>query len=199
MYKKLLIFVVMIFLLSGCSLFKKSKPTELDRKYLEKGWKYYHDRGGGYHIYYPPQWQLVKGGRDFIQVYNFDPQKIIPAQRFSGKMVKTEIYWQELHDYELDYYPEIKKVSPNTYILKKTRFTIDLNGLHAERWTGKDILFKSKKLFVYDPNAVQKTDVTTEIVTQNRLYMIVTFTSGDKTRVPLEDIIFLHDSFSFGK
>lgn len=194
-----IIFVFLIISLAGCTLFVQREPTEIDKKYQEMGWKAYRDKLTKYVVYYPPAWQMAKSGRDFIQIYNFDPQKIIPSQRFSKDMAKTEIYWQELNDQELEYYPEIKKVSPGNYVLRKTRFTIDLNSLHAERWTGKDILQRNKKIFVYDPNAVQTTDITTETITKNVLYTIVTYTSGDKNKVPSEDILLLHNSFFFAK
>jgi hypothetical protein len=73
---------------------------------------------------------------------------------------------------------------------------LTINGFQADRWTGQDILHRNRKVLIYDPHAIQSTDVTTEFVTKNRVYMIVTFTSGDKAKVPMKDIILLHDSFS---
>lgn len=195
--KVYILLILMLFFISGCSLIKKVPKTELDKKYTKLGWKQYYDRQGNYSIYYPSRWHFEKGGKDFVQIHNFNPNKVIPSERFSGVMIKTEIYWQALNDQDLEFHPEIIKNNNGQYQLGESRFTINLNGIHAERWSGMDVLAKLKKLEAYDPHSVQETDLTTEIVTRNILYMIVTYTSGDKNKVPIKDILLLHNSFSF--
>jgi hypothetical protein len=193
------IILILITIPTGCTYIKPvSRPAiKNDPIYAEKGWKIFIDKQKEYSVYYDKSWFLRKSGRDYIQLTNFDPEEMVLSQAFTGNMVKTEIYWQELTDGQLDYYPEVEKVSTGNYRLKRTRYHIKLNGLQAERWTGKDVLKKRGKgaAAYYDKNSLSETDLTTEIVTGNKIFIIASYTSGELSRVPQQDILMLHDSF----
>jgi hypothetical protein len=193
--KRIVVLLITVLFTFGCTVFIKQPPAEISKNYQEKDWKYFSDTAG-FGMYYPPTWHLMRGGKDYIQLYNFDPNAGEPSEMFSGSMVKTEIHWQKLTEQDLEYYPELQKVK-NDFMLKRTRFSLTLNGLQAERWWGRDVLKQTKKLSVYDPNAIRETDMTTEFVTRNTLFVIDTYTSGETDKVPTDDILLLHNSFSF--
>lgn len=193
--KKLMAISMCVFLLSGCSLFVHRQHTILDASYKEKGWKSYTD-AAGFVIYYPKEWKFVSGGKEYFQIYNFDQNDMDPTELFTGSMSKTEVHWQKLTDQDLEYYPEIRKVK-GEYVLSRSSFSVLINGIQAERWSGRDVLRQAKKIAVYDPNAIRETDLTTEFVTRNTLFVIDTYTSGELNSVPTDDILLLHNSFSF--
>jgi len=186
---------MLILFLTGCSLFNKKPHTILDTSYIEKGWKCYTDPSG-FSLYYPPAWKLIHGGNDYIQLYNFEPKDQDSSEMFSGEMLKTEIHWQKIADRDLEYFPELQKADGG-FRLKRSGFSLVVNGISAERWTGRDVLRQAKKIMVYDPNAIRETDLTTEFVTRDMLFVIDTYTSGEPVVVPTADILLLHNSFSF--
>jgi uncharacterized protein YceK len=88
MSKKLVIFLLLIIItISGCSVLKTKASKDVRKKYSELGWKHYYDRNGEYSLYVPSKWFLDRGGKDFIQIYNYDPRNAISSQQFFGKAI----------------------------------------------------------------------------------------------------------------
>ncbi len=187
--------IILLLLIYGCAVKPNRVLTNADKDYQDLKWKYYQD-SSGFGFYYPPEWKLMHGGKNYIQLINFDINNENPAEQFSGEMAKTEIHWQLLSDQDFEFYPEVTKVRGG-FTFRQSNFLMELNGLMAERWTGADILRQARKITVYDSNAVRETDLTTQFITRNTLYVIDTYTSGEGDKVPTDQIRLLHNSFSF--